>query len=214
MRTRIALVLPLLALAACAKNNGSVFVTAVCSPSTDCKFGATCDAQYIGYVSLDVAVTNTLWTFLEVHNQLADNSSADLRRVNTNDAFIQEYEIDYGGAVPGAQGTVVGSAQVPSNGTAVISVLPIPEATGNLLASAVASGVLDIVAQVRLKGVYGDTTEFKTGNFSIPIRVCNGCTGAGDAWSPHNAATCTAPQIPAFCPQAGQLPAAAGCAAP
>jgi hypothetical protein len=210
MKTRLALLLPLLALAGCrVDNNGSVYLAAICAPADEtCSFRAACDAQFIGMNAVDVATTNIHWLMVEVHNQLPDNAAEDTNRTNTNDAFVQEYEVEYEGvALPTARGPVPGSAHVPANGTAVISVLPIDEVTGNALGTivGVAGATLDIVAKVRLKGVYGDTTKFETGLFEVPIRVCRGCIGA---------IACTAPEVAAYCPQAGQVPSAAACVTP
>jgi hypothetical protein len=214
MRTRLALLLPFLAAAGCiADNNASVKVAGICLPPDDpttCVFAATCSGQYIGQNVMDVNVTNMLWTIIQVDNQAPNNENLSTFRTNTNDAYVQEFEVEYSGAaLPTTTAPVFGSAVVPAAGSTVISVQPVPESIGtSLQASGViaAGGKLDVVAKLRLKGVYGDTTEFETGVFEIPLRICNGCIGR---------LICTAPDVPAICPpNDGQIPASAKCVTP
>jgi hypothetical protein len=209
MKTRRSLLLALLSLAACADNNASVRVTALCLPPEDpttCTFSSTCDAQYIGQTIIDVGATNHLWTIVQVDNLLPNNGNTDTFRTNTNDAFVQEYEVEYSGLpFPTATGSVLGSATVPAGGSTVISVLAVNEATAATL-TVPAGSYADLVAKLRLKGVYADTTKFETGDFQIPVRVCNGCIGS---------LTCTLPDVPAYCPpNPGQMPASAKCVTP
>jgi hypothetical protein len=228
MKTRLSLLVPLLALAGCrAENNASVYMAAICAPPDDasnCTFAATCTAQYIGDNFVDLQRTNFLWTFIEVHNQTPNNDGLANSRTNTNDAFVQEYEIEYEGLpVPTATGSIPGSARVPADGTAVISVRPVPESTGNALRASIAgpdgifgtaddllqgAAVAEGIAKVRLKGVYADTTSFKTGIFQIPFRVCSGCVGPD--------VTCASvTDIRVHCPDNyGQAPISSACTAP
>lgn len=200
MKPRAALLLPLAALA-CAQNNASVRIAAICAPPTDpsaCTFTATCSAQYIGTNVIDVAVTGVLALEVQVDNQLPNNANAGLNRTNTNDAFVQWYEIEYDYTLPKSTGYVLGSGLVPANGSAVISVLAIPQSAG--VTAATPQGY--VLAKMRLHGVLADTTSFETGVFEIPIRICAGCIGV---------LTCTAPAVPTYCPAAGQAPASAKC---
>ncbi len=214
MKTPLSLcALAVLALAACAKNNASIEIAAVCAPPDDaqkCSFSSTCDAETIGRIRLDVAVTNYLWLFIQVNNQTPNNAKSDTGRVNTNDAWVHEYTVTFDGiSLPDAQATILGSAYVPAAGSAVISVTPITEALGNTLAGQIpAGGARDVVGHLRLRGVYGDTTEFETGDFDIPIRLCSGCIGPGPG------ACATAGQFPFVCPHWGQTPASVKCAQP
>jgi hypothetical protein len=214
MKTRRALLLPLLAAAACtAQNNASVKVSAVCLPPDDptaCVFQSTCTGQYIGPNEMDVLVTNKLWAIIQVDNQLPNNENVATGRLNTNDAYVQEAHVEYSGApLPITTAPILGSALVPAAGSAVISVLPVPESVGTFLQGIgiLPGGQLDVVAKLRLRGVYGDTTKFETGVFEIPLRVCNGCVGA---------LTCAAPAFPLTCPpdSAGQLPLSSACITP
>jgi hypothetical protein len=214
MKTRLALLLALLAAAACtAQNNASVKVAAICAPPDDptaCVFSSTCTGQYIGLNAVDIAVTNKLWTLIQVDNQAPDNENLATGRLNTNDAYVQEAHVEYTGApLPTSTAPILGSAVVPAAGSSVISVLPIPESVGTYLQGIgiAAGGQLDIVAKLRLRGVYADTTKFETGVFEIPLRICNGCVGA---------LTCTLPAFAITCPprSAGQLPLSSACFTP
>ncbi|MFL5444667.1 MAG: LEA type 2 family protein [Myxococcales bacterium] len=212
MKTRLATLLPLLALAACADNNASVHLAAICAPPDDasaCEFNATCEAQYIGFTQLDVALANKLWLLVQVDNQTPNNSKGDAFRTNTNDAFVQEYEIEYPGTgFPTARGPIPGSARVPAAGSAVISLPAVDEATTTRVANALplVGSQIDGVAQVKLRGVYADTTSFVTGVFEIPIRACRGCLPV--------LGCPTLGDVLVFCPQDGQTPASASCVTP
>jgi hypothetical protein len=212
MKTRLAtLALAALALAGCADNNASLRIAAICAPpdAEVCAFSSTCDAQYIGFNKLDVANANKLWLFVQVDNQTPNNSKGDAFRTNTNDAFVQEYEIEYPGTgLPTARGPIPGSSLVPAAGSAVISLPAVDEATTLLVANALpaAGSQLDGVAEVKLRGVYADTTSFVTGVFEIPIRACRGCLAFGGCP--------TLGDFAVFCPQPGQAPASFSCVAP
>jgi hypothetical protein len=207
MKTRLALLLALTALSGCAKNNASVRVEALCAVPDDCKFsGSTCDLVYIGQVAVDLNLTSSLELFLQVDNLLPDNSNANTFRTNTNDAFIQEYEVEYVG-LGTFTGTVTGSATVPAGASQIINVDLLPAAALSTVLSVVPPGSqLDVVARLRLKGVYGDTTSFESGDYEIRGRVCNG-TGCADVVP----TTCTAPAVLVYCPAQGQLPTVTFC---
>jgi len=209
----LAALLPLLALAGCTEdNNVSVQVFAICAPpESDCSFSGECGAKTLDVLRLDVGVTSAYWAFIEVHNQLLDNTDVSAGRGNTHDAYVEEYAIEYevqGGAIalPSITDQVVsGPSIVPAEGTSVVSVFPIPPAIGQRLAMSVAAGAgVEVIAKVRLRGFYADQSRFETAEFPIPIVVCNGCVGAP---------TCAdATQVVVgVCPQPGQTPASVTC---
>lgn len=202
MKTRLALLLALTAIVGCAKNNASVRVEAVCAVPDDCKFSAgSCDNVYIGQIAVDLGVATGLQLFVQVDNLLPNNGNANTFRTNTNDAFIQEYEVEYVG-LGTFTGIVTGSATVPAGASQIINVNLLPAAALSQVLSVVPSGSqFDFLARLRLKGVYADTTSFETGDYEIRGRVCNG-TGCAAVV----ATTCTAPAVLAYCPAAGQLP--------
>jgi hypothetical protein len=181
MTTRSAVLASALALGAalgvhgCADDRASIQIQAVCAPTDDCTFGGRCDAQFIGYPTLDTATSTTdrLWLFLQVENQLPDNEDPESGRLNTNDAHIDETTIEYEG--PALPTVAVGSNfSVQASSTSVVSVDLIPESVGDLLPG----GNYELVARVRFRGYYDDDTRFETGEFPITVRICSGCAPA------------------------------------
>lgn len=191
----------------CSVTAPSVAFSAVCAPpdATSCTFAATCDAQYIGQVTMDVGVTNQLWLAVEVHNQAADNSDPAVGRPNTQDAYLQEIDVSYQGsvAIPSTESLV--QQRVPANGTAVVSIFPVPASAGVTSASLGAGGAFVILAKVKGRGVFGDGSSFQTPVYEIPFLMCNGCLGPATCADPTQVVTSLCP------PNDGQLPLTAAC---
>jgi hypothetical protein len=211
MKTRIGLLLlPLVALAACVDNNASIEIATICAApddATECAFSSSqCGQTWIGQTTLDISVSSSLWIMLQVNNQLPNNESLDENRLNTNDAWVHGYVVEFDIGLPDVEATILGAAWVPAENSTVVSLEPIDETAAAALSIIPLGGGVDIVAHLRLRGVYGDTTEFETGEFDIPIRVCNGCMGVP--------ACATAGDVRFFCPKAGQLPASSECVTP
>lgn len=166
------------------ENRASLQTQAICFPTADCTFGATCGAQYIATPTLDkgASADDTLVLFLQIANQLPNNEDRSVGRTNTNDAHIDETVIEYEGAMGGTQASG-SSFRVPASGTAVVS-------ASFTLTNAAAGEVL---AHLRFRGYYDDGTRFETGDFPIAIDVCaTGCAPVA----------CTT----AACPAEGQRP--------
>jgi hypothetical protein len=181
MKTRIAalasaaLLGALAAASGCVDNRASIQVQAICVPNDTCEFAETCDAQYIGYPTLDktTSASDDLWLLLQVENQLPENEDLGTGRLNTNDAHVDETVIAYEGAMAGEQ-SIGSNVLVPAQGTAVISVkldLSPSPAPG-------AGATAEALARVRLRGYYDDGTRFETGDFPILIKICSGCVPA------------------------------------
>ena len=191
MKTRLA-VLAVASLAlACADNNVSVEVFGICVPASSCTFEGKCDAYAMDPPIIDVATvpSGVLWLPIEVRNQLANNADPAVGRGNTNDAFVQEFEVDWkDAALPPEIGRI--QQTVPASGSTVVSVWIIPP-----------TAAARYIANVRLRGIYADQSHFETAQFAVPVTVCSGCLAAQ--------AACAAP-----CPQAGQWPFVCGTAAP
>ncbi len=151
------------------ENRASIQTQAICIPNATCAFGATCDANYIGYPTLDLTVnaTGTLWLFLQVRNQMPANGDPGLGRVNTNDAHIDETRVEYEGAMAGTQ-SIGSSFSVAADSTAVVSV--------KLSLAGAVDG--EAVAHVRFRGYLDDGTRFESGDFPITIVVCGSGTGS------------------------------------
>lgn len=209
MKTRVLAALAALGLASCtAQNNASMQIFAICSPTDTCTFGGTCDLQYLGRPALDVGQTNSLFLFLQVNNQLQNNAAPDTGAANTHDAYVQEIKVTYAGAsLPGSSARV--QQTVPAGGSAVIGALAIPPAVGDAIATALPGGG-EVVAKVKLTGIYGDQSSFETAEYDVPVLVCSGCVAAPTC----PASDPTLPPVPAttMCPpNPGQLPLTASC---
>jgi hypothetical protein len=185
MKTRFASLASVLALAAgvgffgCAENHGSITMRAICVPTDDCMFSSQCDAQYIGFPTLDVGTSDSMWLLVEVANQLPNNADEAAFRTNTNDAIVTSAVVSYERvALPRV--TVGSTFLVPADGSAVISVEAIPGRLGAgpiLAALAPTAAPVEILAKIRLRGHYVHGGEFETGEFPVAIRICTGCLG-------------------------------------
>jgi hypothetical protein len=188
----------ILALGACGAPNSSVQWGGICSLPTDatqCTFTEKCDAQYIGNVELDLAVSRSLWLVVQLDNARTDNTVADTGHVNNAQAYVQEYEFEFGSG--GATATTpVTSSVVPAAGTAVIS-MQVPFAG----ISASPGTVVSVLARAR--GVFGDGTKFETGQLQFPVTI----TTLGFPVCPPATPTLTGVCPPAF----GQVPVSIAC---
>ncbi|HEX9402058.1 MAG TPA: hypothetical protein VF912_18255 [Anaeromyxobacter sp.] len=209
MNTRaLLLALPLLALAACRDNRASIQMQAICLPPKTCLFTGKCEAQYIGFVSIDAAVSERLWIFMQVENQLPDNTNVETGKLNTNDAHADEVSVEYDGiALPRAVYELP-NYSMPAGTTSVISIDVIPTALNaglRLAAYAPTPSPRDMVANVTLRGYYDDGSRFETGAFAVGVRVCSGCLSA----APCAANTCP-PSTAGILPLTCMDPAGAG----
>lgn len=194
LTNRTLLLAPLL-LAACVDNKGTVQLRHVCAPpeaASTCGFAETCDAVSLAPFFFDVSAGSPrMWMFVEVGNQLESNASPEIGRVNTHDAYVQEAVVSYeGGGLALASASHRLQQMVPSESTQVLSIYPLPDSAAFELSTFTITGIVDIVAKVKLKGVYGDETGFETAEYEIPLRICNGCLNPGG---------------PIGCPTAGDL---------
>lgn len=204
-RRLLPLLVALAAAGSCAVKAPTVAFTTICAPPDggSCTFAATCDAQYIGPSVMDVAVTNQLWLTVEVHNQAADNSDKTIGRANTQDAYLQEIDVSYSGAVAIPATATRMQQRVPANGTAVVSIFPIPVSAGVAAATLGGAAAADVVAKVKGKGIFGDDTSFETPVYEVPITICNGCLGPTTCADPTQTVVALCP------PNDGQRPTGA-----
>ncbi|ABS24904.1 hypothetical protein [Anaeromyxobacter sp. Fw109-5] len=162
MKTRLAtLALASVALA-CADNGASLQPFAICSPpdsATECVFDDACETVHMGPLMMDPGLAS-MSVFLQVNNQLPNNEDLSAGRLNTNDAYVTEYEVEWEG--PATIGDVVGQTQamVPAGGSTIV---------GLLLQRPAAAG--QVVAKLRLKGHYADQSEFETAAYETPLIV-------------------------------------------
>jgi hypothetical protein len=208
MKTRaLAVLLPLLALSGCTEGNGvSVQVFALCAAPENCEFTSNeCNQVFIGENLLDLNLTDTYSSYVEVHNNTANNADDSVGRPNTHDAYVEEYSVSYevnGGAAPASvvRRVASGPVLVPADGgSQVVTIFPVPSDVGAQL-----GGATQVVARVRLRGFLADQSRWETAEFPIPIELCAGCVGLP--------AACSDPTQSLFvCPQVGQTPFASFC---
>jgi hypothetical protein len=207
MKTRaLLLALPILALTACADNRTTLSIQGACAPTKDCTFSGRCDAFALGSPVLDPGAFGTAAPFLtlilQVENQLADNSSSDLNRNNTNGAHVDEAVVEYSGLISG-KAVFGASGDIQANSTTVLWVDVIPGVIGSTIPS---TGLPvwplygEIQAKLRLRGYLDDNTRFETGEYPVTIQVSDTLTSTVGG---SGVATCAG-----ACPHAGQWPAA------
>ncbi len=169
-------------LSACAAEFNAVAIQAICAPpapDTDgaCTYPATCDATLAGSPVLDVATAQLDFRLpVEIRNALEDNSSKVEGRVNTNDAFIQSFEMRYAGTSL-APWTVPAAVTVPTSGSAsaLIRLIPVQYFPSIPVS---ASATTTIVVSVRATGVFASQSGFTSAWFEVPVAVCSGCLAA------------------------------------
>jgi hypothetical protein len=148
-------------LSGCAENRGSVEAVAICSMPSDCTFGGKCDAYALGQVEYNPTGTEWLQFAVEIQNQLTDNSSEVFGRVNTNDAHITGYILEYDGVGPSSMTLDVGHQTIPADGTGVIWVYAAPPG----------SAVGNYTVSIRFFGYYDNDREFETPPFPVGLSV-------------------------------------------
>jgi hypothetical protein len=205
MRSLVPLAL-LFGLGCGADNRSSVVLVDVCAPPAPdtkagaCIYPAKCDLFLVGLPEIDVAVAPTLELPVQMNNQLASNADTSVGRVNTNDAFIEEYRIRYEGLaltavrVPASDTVLAGGTIAPA-----ITVMPI-STVGELKKLVGGGGSITVIADVHAVGRYGDERTFETGELRIPVSVCSGCLTLG---------SCPPGTTLVACPQKGQTASSA-----
>jgi hypothetical protein len=221
MTTATRLLLASLLLAtACVDDKPVVQLKHVCAPpqdATTCSFDAECDATYLGENVFDVSLAPRLTLFVEAENQLLDNADPELGRVNTHDAYVQQVDVTYRGALALDPTSFLLQRMIPANGSSVLTLFPITEASAAQISGLglPAGASAEIVAEVRLSGVLGDeATTFDTAAYQIPIRVCNGCVPVFGCADPLQFLVTCPPDLVTLAPLQGQHPLGRACVDP
>jgi hypothetical protein len=196
-----------LGFSACSAEFSPVGIYAICSaPAPDttngsCLYPATCDTVFAGTPVLDVTVAEDDFRLpVQINNLLTDNSSTANGRVNTNDAYIQSFEMTYAGASV-QPWTVAASITVPTAGSSGALLKLIPVTYFPALVPPGAS-TLSILVNVRAHGILASQSSFTTAWFQVPVSVCAGCL--------PSSFTCAAGAVLASCPSAKTFGAAPG----
>lgn len=217
MNARTLTILAALAAAAagCVPNDASVRMFGLCSPpdpsdNGGCLYPAACEALALGRLLSDVASTSAngplVWP-VQIDNQRPSNAGR-AGGVETAYANIHGYRIRYGSAtlvVPEQDAPAIPAEHtIDPGGSAVVLVPIVTRAAGTVLAGQVGLGTVDISAEVRAYGQYGDGSSFETGPLTVQATLCNGCI---PAYSTSPTTYCSDPANPVLvgvCPQQRQ----------
>jgi hypothetical protein len=155
-----------------------VSIFAICAPPVPdtttgaCLYPATCDAVLVGTPILDVTTAQLDFRLpVQINSSLLNNSGGG--SINTNDAFIQSFEMNYSGASL-ASWSVGAAITVPTAGSSSAVLRLIPVAYFPALAPT-GSASRSIVVNVRAHGVLATQNPFTPAWFSVPVAVCSGC---------------------------------------
>ncbi|ACG71919.1 conserved hypothetical protein [Anaeromyxobacter sp. K] len=180
MKTRLAtLLLATAALACTVDNNASIQVVALCAPpeetcATDGGCGAYLASQPFVYLE---GGTNFLELFVEMTNQLADNSDPSAGRLNTNDAYLEKYRLSYRSAFFSYSNyDFPASGILRAESTSAPVVRLIPEAISAPMSAAMTNaGVTTGLVEVELTvtGHYASGDSFEVGGVTFPVDVHN-----------------------------------------
>ncbi len=208
MKTRtLAATVTALALVAsgCAAEFSPVVIYEICAPPTpdsttgQCTYPSTCDATLAGTPVLDVVTAQLdLRLPIQINHTLTDNSKTSAGGVNTNDAWVQSFEMTYSGATLASR-TVVQAVTVPTGGNASTQLDLVPTAYFDALDPG-SSATRDIVVNVRAKGNFMSQSAFTTAWFQVPVRVCNGCLSTAVCPAGDTLATCPPSAVGAVSP--------------
>jgi hypothetical protein len=165
------------------QNRGSVQLTELCFPPTPdsnglCAFSSGTCSQVLadGHLFVDLVTSGgTLEYPIQVDNQRQDNSDTASGRTNTNNAFIERFDMRY--EAPGfspSSASFNQAATVPTGGSTVVVVTLIPFSAGGALATVFPDGPTEAVIKVKAHGRYGDDSEFDTAEFAVPVAISKG----------------------------------------
>lgn len=158
-----------------------------------CTYSSTCALYALFHYWYDPAVLAQMVVPIEMFNQLPNNADLSSGRVNTNDAVIQQWRLEYdmGGGVT-LPVAVQDNFTVPaaSHKTALVPVFP---TSVNALMRTLPAGT-EITVSVRAAGHYLDERTFETGPFKLPAGVRTYVAPV----------TCVAPKVVVACPAVGQ----------
>lgn len=194
MRSRLSILAVLFALVGCAPSNPGIEIEGIMALGTDCSASAQATGPFVGSPILDTSpdfsavriggiryaatvqlVNRMLNRANEVYPIMADTNTYFVREAEVElqdvggealdlDGLPARFRVPASGLIPSA-----GSATEYGRGLAVIEL--VPSVYGDALAGR--SGT--ILATVRITGTTsGDSTQ-TTGEYTIPLQLCNGC---------------------------------------
>jgi hypothetical protein len=117
---RLLVLLAAVAAAGCAPDRASLEVAAICGMPDTCKFNATCDTVYAGMIYYNSTGARPLNLPIQLDNQLLNNGNPGTSRVNTNDAHITGYRMEYGPGGPASITVDSGHEVIPAGGSSLV----------------------------------------------------------------------------------------------
>ena len=180
---------------ACAENDQSLFIRSALAPSANRQGGVcvyTSDPTQAALTSgvVDVAIRDSYSTVLLVGNQLIARGDSTDTRAESNRAHVNGAVVRVTDANGGAIGEFTSLANgfvdpqlnnLPSYG--IISVTSLDAPTQAKIADGMAVGQQKlVVANIKAFGTTLGGVDLESGEFQLPIRLCNGCliTTVGD----------------------------------
>jgi hypothetical protein len=171
-------VLALSSLGGCTEQNyGALEITAMCAPTADCTFSATCSAYDMnGYLYVDLVTTggSLIYPF-QFDNERINNSSTTpggVDTTDTNNAIIESFELSYD--APGYNLPNATSPQfigVPAAGNAAGMIVLIPPVEAVAMEAVLPADGTEVTVHVRATGHFEDGATFETGEYLIPVTV-------------------------------------------
>jgi hypothetical protein len=192
------------ALSGCAADFAPVAIYEICAPPEPdattgvCVYPATCEASLAGSPRLDVQTALVDFRLpVQLNNSLVNNASTADGRINTNDAFIESFEMTYTGASVNPV-TIDVAITVPAAGSAGALLPLIPQAYFAALTPP-PSTTTSILVNVRGHGKLTSQDSFTTAWFQVPVTICAGCL-AGDFCPGQIMASCPGSALGATSP--------------
>lgn len=186
------------AIPACATNDQTIFVQGVLAPPVTrtngaCLYTNDPEQAQLFQARMDVGVTDSYVSVMLVGNQLIargdpNNNRAESNRVHVNGAVVKVTEPD-GRVIREFTSYGLGFANPQTNNAAdytTIGVVVFDAPTADIIRPQLPNRAVSKTLLIQIK-VFGQTlggTDVESGEFQLPMQVCNGClvnfTGAND----------------------------------
>lgn len=179
-RLATAALLALLASAGCVDNWASVQPYAVCAPPEDtevCAQAAECEMLLAGrpymYTLVD-GFPNALVVWIQFNNQLPDDADPSTGRVNGNDFYAHEMDLEFSGDGVATPVTVPVSFTVPAAG-AFSPLLPIiPELQNTQFLATIPTGAAGtVLVDITVRGTFANGNDLEIGPYQVVVDVLN-----------------------------------------
>lgn len=178
-----------IAMPACATNDQSIFIQGALAPPASrlngtCTYTADPQAGELLRGVADLGVTDSYFTVLLVGNQLVPRGDpnanrAESSRVHVDGAVVRVTETD-GTLIHEFTSSATGFANPGSNNTpgfTISGIVALDAPTRELLLPSLPNRSVSktVLAVIKAFGVTTGGTDVESGEFQLPIEVCNGC---------------------------------------